>query len=213
MKYNIKSNYVQNYYVEKKAQNYSIRNNIPYNLLTTYNRSNNFIMGYKPPKVSSSQISSNIALTGIPTTVTPSLDTINNQIASTKFVHDVAISRTTQLKSEIMDLLPSEISENTTFHNIHDDTYYITTERKLIIETPSTIHLPSNASSGTNIVIFNASENNTTIKTQNNELMFNSFFLPYYGSTTLIANKKSTCNFMCIINNTTNVKSWTLNIF
>jgi len=109
--------------------------------------------------------------------------------------------------------LEGNIVNTGNFLHISKTEYYISGQQNLIVESESVIYLPLSLAEGESISILNKYSNYISVNTQNGELLFNSLYLPSEGGTTISISPNSTGVFMYVKNVTTNIYSWTVNMY
>jgi molecular chaperone GrpE (heat shock protein) len=99
------------------------------------------------------------------------------------------------------------------FYHLAQQAYTIVEKINIIVEVDTVITLPLKIYTGSVVTIVNRSNSFITINTQNNEMMYNSLYLPPEGDTTIEVANNTTSYFTFIMNNTTSVISWSVNIY
>ena len=181
-------------------------------------------MGYIPAKfphnsVGTNELKKNIFFKGIPTCNTPSVDTSDNAIATTKFVHELIqhdnttiLNPNSSFVATITGSVINSVTNIVVFEHITSSTYQITTKTNFIVENFCDLTLPDTILQGSIVTIVNRSGTIINVNSGSN-IMYNNFYLGPNGGILLQINNNSTAYITFIVNSTTNVKSWAVSIY
>lgn len=118
----------------------------------------------------------------------------------------IFINNTNNIKTNNL----TKINITTDQYNIQSTNYDQSTEFIYNAQVPTVIYLPliNEYNENMNMTIINSSSNSVTIKTQDNQLLFNSLYLPPSGSTEILLASNKYCKL--IINKKNNFFSFIL---
>ena len=170
----------------------------------------------------------NIFLPGIPTVSTPRNILTPLQIVNIEYINKVVamidskisttatgietkistINNNASQMSLILNNLENNFSLSNNYIHITDPIYYISTHTNIIIDATSIIYLPQTSGDGTSINIANNSGSSITINSQNNELIYSSFYINPNGSTGFVLETSKLAKLINV--NKNNLFSWVL---
>jgi len=178
------------------TNNLQIINEINNNISTTKNEINNTI----------TEINNNIS-----TTIFEIINSNISQIAQ-QTAEQTAEQTINNIQTNIVQIIKQQIvNNNNFFHFIHVNTstdYYIQEKANIVVETPCNLYLPTELTEGILIIIINKSGKCINVNTQNNQLIFNNFYLPKEGGYSIPINDNYYGYFIITKNNTTLNNTW-----
>lgn len=145
------------------------------------------------------------------TKISTAVKTIDTKISTTATTIETKISTINDNASQlstILNKLENTVSLSNNYIHITDPIYYISTYTNIIIDATSIIYLPQTPSDGTSINIANNSGTSISINTQNNELIYSSFYINPNGSTNFILETSKMAKLINV--NKNNLFSWVL---
>ena len=104
--------------------------------------------------------------------------------------------------------LENQMSLANNYTHIIDPVYYISTYKNIIVDVSSVIFLPKTQNDGHTINIANNSGSLITINSQNDELIYSSFYINPAGSTNFLLEQSKMAKLINI--NKNNLFSWVL---